>query len=156
MKWYNLVGFTVVVMLSTYLIRIPLPGGGYFNFGDAAVIFAALYSGPKAGLIAGGAGSALADLIGFPIFAPITLVAKGLEGLIAGLGKGQRAFLNYLFPILGSLMMVIVYFFGTWLLPAFGIGAAVAEFPANLVQALLANIGARPFIYRYRRFGITG
>ena len=154
MKWYTLVGFTVLVMVSTLLIRVPLPGSGYFNFGDVAVLFVALYSGSKAGLIAGGIGSALADLIGFPIFAPITLVAKGLEGGIAGLGKDKAMVWNYLMPILGALAMVVVYFFGTWILPGLGVGAAVAELPANLLQALLANIGARILLIAVKRSGL--
>ena len=87
MKWYLSVGFTVLVMVTTLLIRIPVPGGGYFNFGDVIIVFCGLYAGKKAGMIAGGIGSALADLIGFPIFAPVTLIAKGLLGLFAGMAK---------------------------------------------------------------------
>ncbi|HOH46399.1 MAG TPA: ECF transporter S component [Candidatus Cloacimonadota bacterium] len=154
MKWYHLVGFTIVVMVSTLFIRIPLPGGGYFNFGDVTVIFVGLYAGSLGGALAGGIGSALADLIGFPVFAPITLLAKGAEGLISGLAKGRKPFLNYLFPILGALVMVAVYFFGTWILPTFGIGAAVAELPANLMQALLGNIGARALFLAVKRVGL--
>lgn len=154
MKWYKLVGFTVVVLAATILIRIPLPGG-YFNFGDITVLFVALYAGSCMGAIAGGLGSALADLIsGFLAFAPITLIAKGLEGLIAGLGKDKPLLLNYLMPILGSLVMVTVYFFGTWLMPAMGIGAAVAELPFNLLQALFANIGAHLLLIAAKRFGL--
>ena len=85
MKWYLIVGLTVMVMVATLLVRIPVPGGGYFNLGDVVIIFSGLFGGWKAGLIAGGIGSALADLIGFPVFAPITLIIKGLEGLVAGL-----------------------------------------------------------------------
>ncbi|GAB1468216.1 hypothetical protein MASR2M64_09250 [Candidatus Cloacimonadota bacterium] len=154
MKWYKFVAFTVIVTLATYLIRIPLPGGGYFNFGDVAVLFIGLYAGSKVGMLAGGIGSALADLIGFPVFAPITLIAKGLEGLIAGIGKDKAPFWNYSMPILGALVMVVVYFLGTWVLPAFGIAAAVAEVPANLIQALLANIGARLLLSAVKRVGL--
>ncbi|MDD3236408.1 MAG: ECF transporter S component, partial [Candidatus Cloacimonetes bacterium] len=121
MKWYKFVAFTVIVTLATYLIRIPLPGGGYFNFGDVAVLFIGLYAGSKVGMLAGGIGSALADLIGFPVFAPITLIAKGLEGLIAGIGKDKAPFWNYSMTILGDLTMVVVYFLENWVLHAFGI-----------------------------------
>lgn len=154
MKWYHLVGYTIVVMVSTLFIRIPLPGGGYFNFGDVTVIFVGLYAGSLGGALAGGIGSALADLIGFPIFAPVTLIAKGAEGLVAGLGKGRGSVLNYLYPILGALLMVLAYFYGTWLLPTFGIGAAIAEIPANLSQAVLGNIGARILLVAVRRMGL--
>lgn len=154
MKWYNFVGFTIVIMIATYLIRIPLPGGGYFNFGDIAVIFAGLYGGRKLGLIAGGLGSAMADVIGFPLFAPITLVAKGAEGYLSGLGKGRKALWNYLFPILGGLAMVLVYLIGTALMPTYGIAAAVAELPANLLQAVLGNVGARILFIAVKKYGL--
>jgi len=133
------------------LIRIPIPGGGYFNFGDVIIVFCGLYAGRKAGLIAGGIGSALADLIGFPIFAPITLVAKGLLGLFAGMGKDKAGFVKNLYPILGAAIMVLVYFGGTWILPAMGKAAALADLPANLIQASLGFIGGRLLYAAYTR-----
>ncbi len=151
MKWYLVVGFTVLVMVTTLLIRIPIPGGGYFNFGDVIIVFCGLYAGRKAGLIAGGIGSALADLIGFPIFAPITLVAKGLLGLFAGMGKDKAGLVKNLYPILGAAIMVLVYFGGTWILPAMGKAAALADLPANLIQASLGFIGGRLLYAAYTR-----
>ncbi len=143
MKWYLTVGFTILVMVTTLLIRIPIPGGGYFNFGDVVIVFCGLYAGRKNAMIAGGIGSALADLIGFPIFAPITLVAKGLLGYFAGLGKGGQGWKKNLWLVFGGLVMVIVYFVGTWIMPAFGKAAAVADLGPNLIQAALGMIGGR-------------
>lgn len=151
MKWYLTVGFTILVMVTTLLIRIPVPGGGYFNFGDVIIVFTGLYAGKKAGMIAGGIGSAMADLIGFPVFAPITLVAKGLLGLFAGLGKGSGTFWRNGYLIIGAMVMVAVYFTGTWLMPAFGKAAALADLPANLVQATLGFIGGRLLFAAYIR-----
>ena len=84
----------VVIMLTTLLVKIPLPTRGYFNFGDVAVIFAGLVIGApflKKGVteynehaiwtafLVGGIGSALADILGgFAFFAPITFFAKAL------------------------------------------------------------------------------
>jgi uncharacterized membrane protein len=136
MKWYYLVGITIAVMVITLFIRIPLPSKGYFNFGDVAVVFSGLFLGLKGGALAGGIGSALADVIGgFPIFAPITLVAKGLEGLITGLSKNKKGGFFYLFPAIGVLCMVTIYFIGEVFMPQIGIGGAIAELPSNLVQA---------------------
>ncbi|MDZ4121787.1 MAG: ECF transporter S component, partial [Candidatus Cloacimonadaceae bacterium] len=129
MKWYYLVGLTIVVMVATLLIRIPLPGKGYFNFGDAVVVFAGLYGGKKVGLIAGGIGSAMADLIGFPIFVPITLVAKGLEGWLCGCAHQKQGVQFWVFPICGVFAMVLVYFYGGILMPQIGLAGAVSEFP---------------------------
>lgn len=76
-----------LVFLTTYFTRIPTPlPGGYFNLGDAVIMLAAAFLGPIGGLIAGSIGSAFADLAaGAFIFAPITLVVKGIEGLVVGL-----------------------------------------------------------------------
>jgi len=85
MKWYYWVGLTVAVTVITYLIKIPLPSKGYFNFGDIAVVFSGLFLGWRGGAVAGGIGSALADIVGgFAVFSPLTLLAKGLEGMICG------------------------------------------------------------------------
>ena len=87
MKTFLIILLAAATAALTFIVRVPIPGtGGYLNIGDIAVIFCGLFLGKKYGAIAGGVGSALADLIGgFFIFAPITLVAKGLEGFLAGL-----------------------------------------------------------------------
>lgn len=151
MKWYFVVGFTVLVMITTLMIRIPIPGGGYFNFGDVVIVFCGLYAGKKVGMIAGGVGSALADLIGFPIFAPITLIAKGLLGLFAGLAYQRSAMHKLIFPFVGALLMVAVYFIGTWYMPAMGKAAALADFPANVLQATLGFVGGRLLYAAYMK-----
>ena len=112
-KWYTLVSFIVAVLVVTMFVRIPLPSGGYFNFGDVAIVFSGLVLGKWGGALAGGVGSALADILGgFAIFSPLTLVAKGLEGLLSGMAKGKRGVWFWLFPALGVLSMVAVYFIG--------------------------------------------
>ncbi len=136
MKWYYLVGITIAVTVITLIIRVPLPSKGYFNFGDVAVVFAGLFLGTRGGALAGGIGSALADVIGgFPLFAPISLIAKGLEGLYAGAARDRHGIWHYLSPALGVMIMVAVYFVAEIILPQIGIGGALAELPANLIQA---------------------
>jgi uncharacterized membrane protein len=125
----------------TIVVRIPIPGtGGYLNLGDIAVIFCGLFLGKKYGAIAGGVGSAVADIIGgFFIFVPATLVAKGLEGFLAGL-IGQTKIKIVLLPIAG-LVMVTVYFLYELFLPGVGIGGALSEVPFNLIQAFVGAFG---------------
>jgi uncharacterized membrane protein len=79
-----LIALTAAVTMA---VRIPVPRtGGYINLGDAVVYIAALLFGPLYGLVAGGVGSSLADLLGgYGVFAPFTLVIKGLEGLLVGI-----------------------------------------------------------------------
>ncbi|MDY0151048.1 MAG: ECF transporter S component [Candidatus Cloacimonas sp.] len=151
MKWYLIVGLTVLVMVSTLLIRFPIPGGGYFNLGDVVIVFTGLYAGKKIGFLAGGIGSALADLIGFPVFAPITFVVKGIEGFLCGLGQGSNKLLSYLMPALGVLFMVFGYFLGCLLFPNLGKVVAIADLPVNLVQALVGYVGGRALFIAYER-----
>lgn len=154
MKWYLVVGFTVLVTVATLLIRIPIAGGGYFNFGDVVVIFVGLYAGSKVGAIAGGLGSAIADLIGFPIFAPITLVVKGLEGFVCGFAYQEKGFLTILFPVLAGLVLISGYFLGTMLLPQLGKAAALSDLPGNILQAVFGVIGGRALFEASKRLGI--
>ena len=94
---------TTAVMIAltcvlTLAVRIPSPTKGYLNLGDCAVLFGAWLLGPVLGTVAGGVGSALADIIaGYPVYAPGTLVIKALMAaavslslyLISGKGKSR-------------------------------------------------------------------
>ena len=137
--------FFFVVLLAgvttglTMVIRIPIPGtGGYLNLGDIAVVFCGLFLRRWRGAVAGGMGSAVADLIGgFYIFSPVTLIAKGLEGLVAGtLAVRSRYWL-----ILSGTLMVAGYFLAELFLPNMGWAAALSELPFNLLQAAVGATG---------------
>ncbi len=137
------IALTVVVSLTTLFVRIPLPSRGYFNFGDVAVVFSGLVlgtlgrrKGPWWAMAAGGIGSALADIVGgFGMFAPITLVAKGAEGALAGLAAGRGRAGRWACLVAGGLAMVAVYFAAETLMPNIGLQGAVAEIIPNLIQA---------------------
>src|SRR5512137_2347312 len=75
---------TAVTTVVTMLVRVPIPAtSGYFNFCDVLVYFTAFAFGPWVGLVAGGVGPALADLLGgYGAFAPLTLLAHGAQGLL--------------------------------------------------------------------------
>ena len=79
--------FTALVCVATMMFVLYVPATeGYFNLGETMVYTTAILFGPYVGAIAGGLGSALADLLlGFSIYAPATLVIKGAEGFIVGL-----------------------------------------------------------------------
>ncbi len=50
------------------------------------VMLSGLFLGPVGGFFAGGVGSAIADVAGgYTFYAPITLIAKGLEGMAVGM-----------------------------------------------------------------------
>ena len=77
---------TALVAAATRVIQIPTPATkGYVNLGDGMIFVAALLFGGSIGGIAGGIGSALADILGgYANWALPTLIIKGLEGLLVG------------------------------------------------------------------------
>jgi len=99
--------------------------------------------GPLVGFVAAGVGAAIADLVlGYGSFAPLTLIAHGSLGLLAGwLGwkKGWSGMLTCL--IVGGLALVAVYFVGEATVYGFGTAGALAELPINLIQVGLGILG---------------
>ena len=93
--------FAALACVATMSIRIPTPGtNGYIHPGDAVVILSGIILGPVYGFLAGGIGSAMADLLGgYFIYVQITLIIKGLIALISGIiyqrfGKLRKAVIS--------------------------------------------------------------
>ena len=109
------------------------------------------------GGIAGGVGSALADiLLGYAIYAPATLIIKGLEGFIIGVIANPRKnyqkfnYRDIIAVIVGGLIMVFGYFIYELIL--FGFPAALVEFFLNsLIQFGLSAIIALIFTRTLRK-----
>lgn len=147
---------TALTAAITYASYTPFsPTKGYFNLGDSMVFFSALTFGWRAGSICGGIGSSAADiLLGSGIYAPITLVAKGGEGLLAGLigwTKEQTTW-RVVFGIgVGGAFMITTYFFAEWIVLNVGLGKALAEVPINIAQVVLGGIIGALLSYYVRR-----
>ncbi|MEB3825163.1 MAG: ECF transporter S component [Desulfurococcales archaeon] len=109
---------TALVFTAT-MVAMEIPAtGGYFNLGETMVYTAAIIGGPLTGAVAGGLGSALADIYtGYGIYAPGTLVIKGLEGFIVGAifrrlaGKSEGWVRSYTIP-LTLILALILYIIG--------------------------------------------
>jgi uncharacterized membrane protein len=143
---------SAVVAVGTLIIQIPNPMGGYFNVGDVMIFVTALTFGPFVGGVAGGLGSAIADFIGFPLFAVPTLVIKGLEGLFAGLVGGREGIFRDVFAIVvAGCEMVLGYFLVEWLVLQWGLGGALAEVPANVLQIVVGGVVGIPIALVLRR-----
>jgi uncharacterized membrane protein len=141
-----------VTAAATFIIRIPNPMGGYFNLGDVAVFAVALVFNPLVGGLAGGIGSAIADLIGFPIFTIPTLIIKGLEGLLASaISNKKSALRDLLAAFVAGSEMVIGYFLVEYFVLQWGLGGALAEIPGNIVQVLVGGLIGIPLAYVVRR-----
>ena len=133
---------SALVMVATFVVRIPMVAtDGYLNLGDGLVLFCGVAFGPVAGLIAGGIGSALADMIaGYAHWILPTFLIKGLEGALAGfvfylLNKtGKNRFLSAsVATVPSAILMVVGYFFASWIMKG---SAAVAwtSVPGNAIQ----------------------
>jgi uncharacterized membrane protein len=126
----------------TMLISIPFPlTRGYFNLGDAMVMLAGLLLGARLGGIAGGVGSAIADvLLGFGYFAPMTLLIKGTEGFLVGvIGHNRKLPFRIAGVVAGAIAMLLGYFAVET--PLYGIGAAIAELSTiNILQVTAGAI----------------
>lgn len=134
--------FAALACVATMSIRIPTPGtGGYIHPGDAIVILAGIILGPVYGMLAGGIGSTLSDLIGgYFVYVPITLVIKGLVALVSGLiyQKMCRSGKNrYIAVILGGITDIVFVAGGYFICEFFLYGSgAAASIPANIIQGV--------------------
>lgn len=84
--------FTALVCVATMIFSIYIPATkGFFNIGESMVFLSALFFGPFVGAFAGGVGAALADLLlGFPHYAPATIIVKACEGAVVGVLKKRN------------------------------------------------------------------
>lgn len=134
--------FAALACVATMSIRIPTPGtGGYIHPGDAIVILSGIVLGPVWGLLAGGIGSALADLLGgYFIYVPITFVIKGLVALTAGLiyqKMNATKKSRYTAVVLGGGVDILFVAGGYFLCEVMMYGmSAAASIPANLIQGV--------------------
>nr|WP_106783163.1 ECF transporter S component [Lysinibacillus timonensis] len=142
-----------LVFVSTVFLNIKLPisaNGGLVHLGTAMLFIASILFGPKKGAIAGSVGMALFDIVGgWTLWAPITFVARGLQGFIVGKiawssGRtGNSIALNLIGMIVSMPFMIAVYYvgegilYGNWIAP-------MASIPGDLVQNILGLIIAIP------------
>jgi len=138
-----------LVAVSTMMIKIPVVSTeGYIHLGDSMIFLAAIMFGKKKGAIAGGLGSAMADLLlGYTHWILPTLIIKGLMGYGIGVIADQENdniinVRNSIALIFGASWMVFGYFIaGGFMKGSFVISAT--SIPANLVQGF---VGALLFI----------
>ncbi|MDY4975986.1 MAG: energy coupling factor transporter S component ThiW [Clostridia bacterium] len=119
--------------VGTMVIKIPTLHG-YLHPGDGFVLLSGFLLGPWYGAAAAGIGSGLSDLFaGYTIYAPGTLVIKGVTALVAALiyQKKKNLPMALLGGVVGELVMAAGYFL--YESAVFGEGAAAA-IPGNLVQ----------------------
>lgn len=136
--------FTALTCAATMSIRIPTPGtNGYIHPGDALVILSGIYLGPAYGFFAAGVGSALSDLFGgYLLYAPITLLIKGLIGLLSAvayrkIARDNQIWKKYVGVVIGGISDIVLVGGGylAFELIIYGSGAIASLIP-NLIQGL--------------------
>ena len=141
--------FTALIFVITFWIQIPIPAtGGYINIGDIAVMFTALLFGPLIGGITGGVGPMFADIFSgaFIIYAPATLIIKGIEGFLIGLisnprdRSGRISYRDILAVIVGGILIPLGYFIYEAFILGLGVAIALVEMPGNFFQFITAAV----------------
>jgi energy-coupling factor transport system substrate-specific component len=146
---------TALVLSLTFVHIAQTPIGGYIHLGDIAIYFASFAFGPWIGMVAGGLGTGLADVLsGYAVYSPLSLIAHGLQGFVAGwifrsartqsLKEGLRLIFGV---IAGSIILVAGYFLGESLIPIFGgMAYAATEIPWNFVQEAVGATGGAVYL----------
>ncbi len=135
-----------LVCLSTMFLQFPIPLG-YANLGNCFILIISVFFGPVTGLLAGGIGSAMADLLtGYSQWVLPTLITIGLMGLSVGiLAHRTRNFFAFhklcvkIAPVVGIFIMIIGYFIGGSILyGSFYVGAT--QLPALIAEAVIGIV----------------
>lgn len=135
----------VLVYVFTAVVNIRLPiaaNGGLIHLGNVPLFVAAILFGKRTGMIAGGVGMALFDLVsGWGPWAPFTLVVVGLMGFVMGLITEKKK--SFPFYILAMVAACVIKIVGYYIAEGFIVGnwiAPVASIPGNLVQIGVAAV----------------
>lgn len=144
--------FSALTFVSTMIIQIPTPTNGYVNLGDCMVLISGFILGPIWGGFAAGLGSALADLVAYPVYAPATFVIKFFVALVASLFF--KLFKNntlgvVVSGIIGEIIMVLGYFVYEAFVIGFGWATAATGIPSNIFQAIAGVCSATLLIQAF-------
>ncbi|MFP4015978.1 MAG: ECF transporter S component [Halanaerobiales bacterium] len=134
--------FIAAVALATF-IKVPGLNTSYYNLGEVFIFTIAIVFGRKAGAISGAIGAALMDLLLFPVWAPFTLIIKGLEGWVVGkIAEGGSLTSKIIAVVIGGHIMIVGYALTTWYL--YDWPSVLPEIGGNYGQAAVGALIAIP------------
>lgn len=139
--------FTALTYLFTAFINVRLPisaNGGLIHLGNVPLFIGAILFGKKTGMIAGGIGMGLFDLLsGWTLWAPFTLIIVGLMGYVVGWMTEKENHQNYFWYVAAILAACAIKVAGYYLAEAVIYGSLLApaiSIPGNLVQIGIAAV----------------
>ena len=127
------------IFVVTWIVRVPLPfaPGGYLNLGDVPIYLAAWVLGGPIAAVAASLGSALADVMGFPLYAFPTAIIKGAMALLVGrMTREIRSRSRFVLAcaLAGAVMVAGYAIFETIFLFSFDAKLAMAGIAQNSIQ----------------------
>ncbi len=143
---------SALVFVLTRSVQIATPAQGYIHLGDAGIVFAALTFGPTVAAVAGGLGTALADLTsGYVQWAVFSLLVHGFQGwAVAKLARADASPARTAAAMgISALIVVVGYFIAGTILV--GVGGAVSEVVPNLIQGISGGLIGLPLYLAVRR-----
>lgn len=128
--------FAALIFIGTQFIKIPL-SIGYIHIGDTFILLAGYYIGGYYAVISSIIGSVLADILsGYIIYAPATLIIKGLMAIIIFVFCKRTSKNKTLLFVLGSALaeavMILGYLVYDFIL--YGPSGIVISLSGNLLQ----------------------
>lgn len=139
--------FIALTYLFTAFINVRLPilaNGGLIHLGNVPLFIGAIIFGKKTGMLAGGIGMGLFDLLsGWTLWAPFTLVIVGLMGYVVGKMTEKESHQNFLWYVNAIAVACIIKVVGYYIAEVIIYGnfvAPVSSIPGNLVQIGIAAV----------------
>lgn len=144
--------FTALVFVITRFIQIPIPLG-YFNIGNCVILLFCYIMPSPYGLFIGGIGSALADLLSFPVWTLPTLIIKTLMpllfyGISNIIKKGD--YVRYIFAAVVSMLIPFAGYtftgaliYGSLETGLLQVPGLAIEYAANVVLFIVLLVGAK-------------
>lgn len=139
--------FVALTYVFTAFINVRLPiaaNGGLIHLGNVPLFIGAIIFGKKTGMIAGGVGMGLFDLLsGWTLWAPFTLVIAGIMGYVVGKiteNEKHQKFGWYVAAIAAACVIKVVGYYIAEVIIYGNFVAPIASIPGNLVQIGVAAV----------------
>lgn len=140
-----------ITTIATMVIQIPVAAtNGYIHLGDSIILISGFFFGPAIAFIAGGFGSALADLMsGYAHWAPFTFMIKGLMGIVFAIlvSKSKSKELFSIKMISLAIVAELIMIGGYFIVETFLYNSMAVAFSSLLSNAIQAFAGVVLFVF---------